>query len=434
MAQVHFFQEAGIPYLKEQFRGFGKWFEFDSIEELAERISYESFAREIEELNKAVFFIKTSTPFNTSWKILGPLLNKIKIIGTAAVGEDHIDFNYLKEKKIVFYNSPGCNRSAVTDYIFFLILKYCISQKKSLSTLSVAILGLGNIGSRLTKQLLKLNIRVVAYDPLFTPDKTPSWTIPNQASLKLCYSVEEAISHSSLDVVTLHVPLTYNGPNPTFHFINKSTLSLLAANQVTNKKKLLINTSRGGIVDEKALLYYFDYIDYAVDVWENEPHFHYKTALSSMFITPHIAGYTYKAKKNAAQKLSKQVANHLIKQGWIKKPIQPEKKTRGTSTRPLQIKKSKSLEMNLYDACQKITGLEHIYQKMREIAKIDRNERGRLFNEMRKKYLRRELSEYDLIVDNNNSSKDDKPNLSSTFKKDDWKINQVFKVISNKED
>lgn len=434
MAQVYFFQEAGIPYLKEQFRGYGKWFKFDSIGELAKRISYEPFAREIEKLNEAVFFIKTSTPFNASWKVLGPLLNKIKIIGTAAVGEDHIDFNYLKKKKIVFYNSPGCNRSAVTDYVFFLILKYCISQKKTLSTLSVAILGLGNIGSRLAKQLLKLNIKVVAYDPLFTPNKKPSWTIPNQASLKLCHSVEEAISHSSLDVVTLHVPLTYDGLNPTFHFINRSTLPLLAANQVANKKKLLINTSRGGVVDEKALFYYFDHIDYAVDVWENEPYFHYKTALSSIFITPHIAGYTYKAKENAAQKLFKQVAKHLIKQGWIKEQGQTEKKVKDTLTKSLQIKKSKSLEMSLYDACQKITRLEYIYQKMREITKIDRNERGRLFYEIRKKYLRRELSEYDLVVDNNNSSKDSKPNLSPAFKKNDWKINQVFKVISNNED
>ena len=139
---------------------------------------------------------------------------------------------------------------------------------------SVGIIGHGNIGKRLGKTLSAFNIPWHANDP-FLEDK-------NLVDLETIFNC---------DLISIHTPFTREGEHPTYQLINKNNIKSLA-------NKIIINTSRGGIVDEKTLLQ-GESILYISDVWENEPKVN-ELALKHAYIsTPHIAGHSLDGKKGS---------------------------------------------------------------------------------------------------------------------------------------
>ena len=215
-----------------------------------------------------ILFIRSTTHANKT------LLNKtkIKIIGSATAGTDHIDQEYLDKNNIQWFYSPGSNALSVVNYVMASI---CYLNNKNLFSLNdvVGIVGCGNIGKKLKKTLDFFSIKNVVYDPFLNYD-----FLSDISQIKDC------------DLISLHVPLTYDGSFPTFNLVNKAFL-----NEINNK--ILINTSRGGVVDENSLIANNN-VSYIADVWINEPIPNKEILDYSILATPHIAGHSINGKLN----------------------------------------------------------------------------------------------------------------------------------------
>ncbi|OQM34465.1 4-phosphoerythronate dehydrogenase [bacterium endosymbiont of Pedicinus badii] len=218
---------------------------------------------------------------------------KVKFVGSATSGIDHVDTKYLKNSKIKFSFAKGCNSRSVVEYViscmYFFAKKYNFFLKDKV----VGIIGMGSIGSLLFKILKKMQINTIFYDPF----------VKNQ---KNCKNLKEVAK--SADIITLHVPLTKHCKHSTWHLIDYNFLSSL------KKNCILINTSRGAVVDNLGLLKILKEkkeIKVALDVWENEPKF--SSSLFSLIDigTPHIAGYSLEGRLNGTFLIYKKYCKFL---------------------------------------------------------------------------------------------------------------------------
>lgn len=219
-----------------------------------------------------VLFIRSTTKVNKSL-----LANtKIKLVGSATSGMDHIDSDYLDEQKIKWFYSPGCNASSVVHYVLSSI---ALLKNKNLFNDDdrVGIFGCGNIGSKLRYALKTLKIKNHAYDPLL--------------KMKFLTSLEEV---KKCKLLTLHIPYSNSSIFPTHNIINSNFLKDF-------KNKILINTSRGEVIDEKALINSHNL--FIGDVWKNEPNPSIEMIDFSFIATPHIAGHSYEGKINGTLQL-----------------------------------------------------------------------------------------------------------------------------------
>ena len=221
-----------------------------------------------------ILFVRSTTQINEC------LLRstKVKLVGSATAGFDHIDTNYLNSKRIEWFYSPGCNSSSVVHYVMSSIAYLHSINKINLEKETIGIIGYGNVGSKLHNVLNALNIKNVSYDPY-------------RDFQHLC-SIEDIMKS---EVISIHVPLTHNVQYPTFNMVDKFFLE-------QSQVKTLINTSRGSIVNEKDLLDIKD-INYIADVWEHEPEPYKKIIDRAVIATPHIAGHSYEGKINGTLNL-----------------------------------------------------------------------------------------------------------------------------------
>ncbi|MCX7120676.1 MAG: 4-phosphoerythronate dehydrogenase [Gammaproteobacteria bacterium] len=240
-------------------------------------------------LDADILLTRTVTPINAQ------LLNNssVRFVGTATTGTDHIDTNWLSQQAIFLATAAGANAQAVTEYVLYCVA--ALQEKKYLSgkNLTAGIIGCGRIGRLLARALKELGFNVICYDPLLT-EKPPFDFV----------TLDDLIANS--DLITVHTPLTQSGLFPTYHMINDASLKKIKSNAV------LINTSRGSVVDQNALLPKKN-ITLCLDVWENEPALSL-ALLNKVFIgTPHIAGYSLDAKYRATEMIYESAAKFF---GW----------------------------------------------------------------------------------------------------------------------
>ena len=210
----------------------------------------------------------------------------VAFVGTATIGEDHIDKAWLREQGIQFVSAPGCNAVAVVQYVMACLLELERTRSLCLEDATVGIVGCGNVGSRLRDVLHRLNIRTLVCDP---PLKAAG--IQGLVELEALYKA---------DVVSFHVPLILDGSDPTWHLADCEFLASLKPGAV------VINTSRGPVVSNTALSRILDSrSDLAVvlDVWEGEPVIDPLLANKVDIATPHIAGYSYDGKISGTRML-----------------------------------------------------------------------------------------------------------------------------------
>ena len=227
--------------------------------------------------------------------------NSVKFVGSATIGTDHVDQEYLAERNITFANAAGCSKHSVAQYVVTAILTLRPQYwQQSTKPLTLGIIGLGNIGSTLAQYANDLGWKILGYDPLLATSDI------NNASL------EQVLSQS--DIVSLHVPLTDKKDTdaqdavsnsisnnvsdyPTRHLMNAETLTLMSPHT------MLINSARGPVIDAAALEADIDATERQVvlDVFEHEPQIS-ESLLSKLAIaTPHIAGYTLEGKLRGTQ-------------------------------------------------------------------------------------------------------------------------------------
>lgn len=203
--------------------------------------------------------------------------SKVKFVGTCTIGVDHLDTDYLSQQGIQFANAPGCNAKAVVDYVLSCLLVLQERRQVNWQELSVGVVGAGNVGGLLIDTLSALGVNVVAYDPNVAPFN----------------SDQHAQDVWQQDVVTLHTPITYDGSNPTFHLVDEAKLKQM------KPSACLINSCRGEVIDNKALLKHLnthEAFDAILDVYEDEPTPSDELISACLIATPHIAGYSLDGK------------------------------------------------------------------------------------------------------------------------------------------
>ncbi|MFT4816459.1 MAG: erythronate-4-phosphate dehydrogenase, partial [Pseudohongiellaceae bacterium] len=151
---------------------------------------------------------------------------KIRFVGTATSGIDHVDTAYLRNVGIHFVDAKGSNANAVVDYCFAALAFATLHRGFSLTASRVGIIGAGAVGGLFATKLEELGVEVRCYDPFLAATA--------QGNRKYT-SLEEALE---CDVVSLHVPLTNAAVHPTLNLIGDAELSAL------RKNAILINACR----------------------------------------------------------------------------------------------------------------------------------------------------------------------------------------------
>lgn len=210
----------------------------------------------------------------------------IQFIATATIGFDHIDTRYCEENGIYWTNAPGCNAESVAQYLESIFYLLSAHRKLIFSETTLGIIGVGHVGRQVEQVATALGMKTMRCDPPRADKEGPS---------DFC-TLDELAEECTL--LTFHTPLVTDGLYPTFHLVDSALLSRM------RKGSYLINTSRGEIVDNEALLHALDeghLAEVILDVWENEPH-PLPELLKKAFIgTPHIAGYSADGKANATR-------------------------------------------------------------------------------------------------------------------------------------
>jgi len=304
----------------------------------------------------------------------------VKFVGTATIGTDHIDLDYLKRKKIAFADAKGCNAFSVAEYVvaslFYLSVKFNFILKDK----SIGIVGVGNIGSKVARFVEALGMEFLLNDPPLERIGVPGNFVSLNEILKC-------------DIITLHTPLNPSGIDKTLHLINKDNLAALKENTI------LINTSRGAVVNNNDLLETIKRkrIITVLDVWENEPEINSELLEKTDIATPHIAGYSYEGKANGTIMIYESLCKFLNadKKFDFQFPV---------ITDPvIEINLSERFENNMNQLISKIYHIADDDKRMRKISGMSDKEIIKEFDKQRKNYpVRREFNNYKIKSTNLN--------------------------------
>ena len=210
--------------------------------------------------------------------------SKVKIIATATIGYDHIDTKYCEENGIRWTNAPGCNALSVTQYMASVLIYLAEKNNFDLSSKTLGIVGVGNVGSRVAKLAEGFGMQVLLNDP-------PRARQEGEEQFVGLKDIAE-----KADIIAFHPFLNFEGIDKTFHLANEIFFNSLA------RKPIIINASRGEVVETTALKKAMKkglVSDVVLDCWENEPNIDLELLENVVLSTPHIAGYSADGKANA---------------------------------------------------------------------------------------------------------------------------------------
>lgn len=221
---------------------------------------------------------------------------KVKFIASATIGFDHIDSVYCKNNGIQWVNSAGCNASSVSQWFLAALLAYANKKKVNLKNRTLGVIGVGHVGSKIVAAAEALGMRVLLNDP------------PREHNEGSCEFVSLKLLLQESDILSLHVPLYKTGQDKTYHLVNEEFLNNV------NPGTLLINSSRGEVIDTSALISALDeqlVSDVILDVWENEPDIERKLLEKAFIGTPHIAGYSFEGKATGTSMVVRAISNYF---------------------------------------------------------------------------------------------------------------------------
>lgn len=252
--------EKSIPFIKGVFEPYAEVVYLDGGE-----ISHNDL------LNVDGLIIRTRTRCNAA------LLDgtNVRLIATAAIGTDHIDLPYCREHGIHTSNAAGCNSGAVMNYVLSALFGCAARSSRPIMGSTIGIIGCGNTGTRIENAALTLGFKVLVNDP-------PREEAEGHSAF--C-SLDHLLANS--DIVTLHVPL------------NDATRKMCGDDFFAKMRHgaIFINTARGEIVDEQALLRAIPKLgSVVIDTWNGEPDVNPVLLAATDIATPHIAGYSYQGK------------------------------------------------------------------------------------------------------------------------------------------
>jgi erythronate-4-phosphate dehydrogenase len=296
--------------------------------------------------------------------------SRVRFVGTATIGEDHVDKAYLEARGIGFSSAPGCNANSVGQYVTAALLELAEAHAFRLRGTTLGIVGVGNVGSRVLKKASAMGLSCVLNDPPLERKTGDSAYRP----------LDEILD---CDIVTMHVPLTREGPDATYHLVDEAFVRRMKPGSI------LINTARGAVADGAALkraLADGHLKACVLDVWENEPTVDLELLEQTFISTPHIAGYSFDGKVNGTRQIYEAACAFLgVPPAWDPSPLLPapecpEVHVNGAAEEP---------EGVLRDAVRRVYDIRNDDKAMRGLLHAPETEHGAFFDRLRKEYPRR---------------------------------------------
>lgn len=226
----------------------------------------------------------------------------VKFVGTATIGVDHVDQEYLRARGIGFSAAPGCNARSVAEYFAAALLHLQARHGLELEGRTVGVVGYGNVGKAVAAIAPALGLKVLVNDPPLADAGAAVPAAAGGAFVALRELAERA------DIVTFHTPLTKSGPHPTLRMADRAFFAALG------RGKTLMNMGRGEAFDEPALLEALDagaLRHLVLDVFPGEPNVNPELARRADLITPHIAGYSIQGKLNGTGQILEAFRRHF---------------------------------------------------------------------------------------------------------------------------
>ncbi|MEE8169735.1 MAG: NAD(P)-dependent oxidoreductase, partial [Phycisphaerae bacterium] len=161
--------------------------------------------------------------------------SRVRFVGAASAGIDHVDAAWLADRGIALAHAPGSNATAVSEFVVAILLELADRRGVALAGRTLGVVGVGHCGARVARLAAALGMTVIRNDPPLAASTRDRRFGP----------IEELLA--AADVVTLHVPLTSDGPCPTRRMVDARWLGRMRPGT------WLINTARGDVADEAAL-------------------------------------------------------------------------------------------------------------------------------------------------------------------------------------
>jgi len=344
--------DENIPYVKEAFGALGE------IHTLSGRaVSKETLAGADALLVRSITKVNEALLENTP----------VRFVATATIGEDHIDKAYLASKGIGFSSAPGCNANSVGEYIVAAL--HVLSERHGfdLTALKLGIVGVGNVGTKVYAKAMALGMQCVLNDPPLAGRTGDSKYRP----------MEEILD---CDIITFHVPLEKAGQHPTYHLVDQAYLNRMKPGAI------LINSSRGPVVDNTALLEALEtglLAAAVLDVWEGEPQVNLDLLRGVDIGTPHIAGYSFDGKVNGTRQIYEAFCRFFgIGTSWDPSPLLPPPECPELVFEP-------PFESAISKAVRSVYDILRDDADLRGVFGIAEPEQGKYFDALRKNYPRR---------------------------------------------
>lgn len=238
--------------------------------------------------------------------------SRVRFIGSATIGFDHIDLDYCRTKGIRVETAQGCNVGGVAQYVFAALLQAHAHKTIVPAETTLGIVGVGHVGSKIKTVAEALGFRTLCCDP------------PRAEREAGFRSVGQERIAAESDIITLHLPLTREGKYATYERIGNSFFDRI------DRPVVFFNTSRGEVVDDRALKQALDRskISFcALDVWQHEPHIDPWLLGRADIATPHIAGYSRQGKANGTSMIVRAFARFAgieSLKAWYPEGVNPD--------------------------------------------------------------------------------------------------------------
>jgi erythronate-4-phosphate dehydrogenase len=362
---VKIIADANIPYVAECFSSIGE------VEVVIGR-----------EITPAVVADADALVVRSVTRVDSNLLAKsgVRFVGTATIGFDHVDVDYLARNNISFASAPGSNANSAAEYVIAALLEIGQKHKIKLEGKSIGVIGVGNVGSRVAKKAAALGMKVKLNDPPLQRQTRDPKYLP----------IEELFD---CDFITLHTPLTFDGVDKTFHLADEKFFQSL------KQKCVFINASRGAVVDTHALqdaIKKGAFKAVALDVWENEPNIDTELLEMVDIGTPHIAGYSLDGKITGMIMVYKALCEYFgldtkyNVEDFLPEPVVPKLTVKLNDGNKQEV---------LCQAVQKVYNINEDDRRLRQIVNQPQERRGEFFDKLRKHYpVRREFQNTQVIL------------------------------------
>jgi len=302
---------------------------------------------------------------------------RVKFIGTATAGWDHLPVQALQQLGIYVAQAKGCNANSVADYWLSALLTLPRWRESMFQGKVLGIIGYGAVGQAVAKRAQALGFSILVNDP---PRQAQPLPIPYP-----CVPLKSLLIQA--DVVSVHVPLVQTQPWPTQGLIDAAHVSLLKPGTV------FINTARGEVCDSTALVTaktQGKIAELIVDVWPQEPMIDKALWQAATLATPHIAGHSYVGKWQGTWQIYEALMH------WLGRPVTPPAQSPWPAAWAVPLTPPSSMlpeVVGLWHYVQQVYDIQKDHDMMQRWFSLPANACAQAFTAYRRDYpLRSELS------------------------------------------